>query len=128
MKVYEPSPLRRKVEEAGVLFGSEIIVSEPDLWLPSTPALMKGKGSGCINMSQHEVQGAEIWLQSCARAACSRPVLGLDVPILPLTGPGVCPAASSHIRAVLSVFRLAQKVVECLERGLCSSDGHFEGC
>lgn len=39
-----------------VLFRSEIISSEPDLWLLLTPILMKGKGSGHINMSQHEVQ------------------------------------------------------------------------
>lgn len=43
---------RRKVEEEEeALFRSEIISSEPDLWLLLTPTLMKGKGSGCTNMS-----------------------------------------------------------------------------
>lgn len=46
-----------------VLFRSEIIGFEPDLWLLLTPILMKGKGSGRINMSQHEVQWGKIWLQ-----------------------------------------------------------------
>jgi len=43
-----------------VLFRSEIIASEPDLWLSLTPILMKGKGSGRINMSQHEVRWGKI--------------------------------------------------------------------
>lgn len=37
------------------MFRREIIGSEPDLWLLLTPILMKGKGPGRINMSQHEV-------------------------------------------------------------------------
>lgn len=43
-----------------VLFRSEIIGFEPDLWLLLTPILMKGKESGRINMSQHEVQRDKI--------------------------------------------------------------------
>lgn len=43
-----------------VLFRNEIISFKPDLWLLLTPILMKEKGSGHINMSQHEVQWGKI--------------------------------------------------------------------
>lgn len=43
-----------------VLFRSEIIGFEPDPWPLLTPMLMKGKGSGRINMSQHAVQQGKI--------------------------------------------------------------------
>lgn len=45
------------------LFKSEIIEFEPDLWPLMTLVLMKGKGPGHINMSQHEAWWGEIRLQ-----------------------------------------------------------------
>lgn len=64
------------MEEMEVLFGSEIIVSKPDLWLSLTPALMKGKGSGCINMSQHEVQGLRSVHKAVPEVAVPSPCWG----------------------------------------------------
>lgn len=43
-----------------VLFRSETTGFKPDLWLLVTPILMKEKGPGRINMSQHEVHWGEI--------------------------------------------------------------------
>lgn len=71
---------RRKVEEAEVLFGSGIISSEPDLWLPLTPVLMKGKGSGCTNMAQHEVQGLRSGHRAVPEVAVPSPCWGWMCP------------------------------------------------